>query len=395
MVTESAQHMFTQLIDRCVEFKASDLHVSAGMHAFARVDGQLRSITEEVINDETMTAIAASLMHEKQRQVFEDEQSLDLAYTASCGTPFRVNVFRERGKPALALRKLEQEFRTMEELHLPLQMKEFAEMPHGLVLVTGPTGSGKSTTLATLIHLINCNRNYHIITIEDPVEYMHHNICSMVRQRELYTHVPTFADGIRDALREDPDVILVGEMRDLETMRAAITASETGHLVFSTLHSGDAVGAIDRMTAMFPAEEQQSIRMQISTVLKGVIAQKLVPLASGRGRVPVVEIIRSNNAVSNSIRRGEPQNIYTCIDAGAEDGMVSWDMSLATLVSKRLVRKDDAILLCRNESVFESRLEMIGMQPEEEPVEAVLAGPEIAEASPVKGRWSLRRRHND
>ena len=349
---------FVDLLERSVSLRASDIHFSGGISPYYRIDAEMQPLDDYVLTPEEVDRMAAALMSPQQQEVFERNQTLDIAFTGPSGTRFRVNVYRERNQTAMAIRRLDDMFRTMEELHLPLQLEELADFPHGLVLVTGATGSGKSTTLAALIHRINCQRHCHIITIEDPVEYIHTNQCSLVHQRELYSDVPSFAEAVRAALREDPDVLLVGEMRDVETMRAAIIAAETGHLVLSTLHTGDAVGAIDRMISVFPAEEQSCVRDQLSRVLRAVVAQRLVKRCDGPGRVPAVEIMRVNHAVANQIRLGEPHQIYSVMQTATQDGMVILEQTLADLVVQGLIDNDDAFRLARDLNVFDSRLRM-------------------------------------
>lgn len=356
---DQALQVFTELVERSVELRASDLHITGGMSPYYRIDGQLVPSLEYVLIPELVERMARCLMSSQQQDVFAEKMHIDLAFTAPSGTRFRLNVFRERGQTSLAIRRLDEKFRTIEELHLPMQLAELAEFPHGLVIVTGATGSGKSTTLATLLHRINCNRPCHIMTIEDPVEFIHENQRALVRQRELYTDVPSYAGAVKAALREDPDVILVGEMRDTETMRAAITAGETGHLVFSTLHTGDTVGAIDRMISVFPAEEQTCVREQLSRVLRAVVSQRLIKRQDGQGRVPALEIMRVTNAVANLIRHGEPHQIYSVMQTAADDGMLIIDQSLAELVVKGLVSQDEALVHARDGSVFGQRLHML------------------------------------
>ncbi len=356
----SLGELFAELVERSVAMQASDLHLTGGMSPYYRVDGQLVPSLERVLSAEAVEAMAEALMSPQQRDVFRRTLTIDLAFTSPSGYRFRLNAFRDRGQTAMAIRRLDNKFQSLEALHLPEALAALADFPHGLVLVTGATGSGKSTTLATLLHRINCQRACHIMTIEDPVEFVHANHRSLVRQRELYTDVPSFAGAVRAALREDPDVILVGEMRDTETMRAAITAAETGHLVFSTLHTGDAVGAIDRMISVFPAEEQICVRDQMSRVLRAVVAQRLIKRCDGPGRVPALEIMRVNNAVANLIRHGEPHQIYTVMQTASEEGMLILDQSLAQLVATELISLDEAYGHVRDRNVFEQRLRMAG-----------------------------------
>jgi twitching motility protein PilT len=295
-------------------------------------------------------------MSDQQQQVFREKQQIDLAFFTPDNTRYRANVFRQRASVAIAIRRLDDNFLSFNDLNLPPQLGELANFPFGLVVVTGATGSGKSTTLATIIHQINHTRECHIITIEDPIEHVHKNEKSLVHQRELYCDVPDFASALKASLREDPDVLLVGEMRDLETMRAAITASETGHLVFSTLHTGDCVGSISRMVGAFPAEEQPMVRDQLSRVLRAVVSQRLVRHKNGKGRIPVIEIMRVNHALANLIRTGDMRQALTAIQSGAEEGMLLLEQSLACLVAAQLVAKEEALHWARDASVFESRL---------------------------------------
>jgi twitching motility protein PilT len=357
--TGSGSTELTGLLEQCIAMKASDLHLSAWSPPIVRLNGRLEPLADAPLSDAAVHRIATGLMHELQRAIFQEQHTLDVALSLPGGVRFRVNVFRERGHTALAIRRLDDRFRTLAELNLPLRLGELADLRDGLVLVTGPTGSGKSTTLATMIHQINSTRACHILTVEDPIEYVHANLRSLVHQRELHRDVPTFADAVRSALREDPDVILVGEMRDTETMRAAITAAETGHLVYSTLHTGDAVGALDRMIGMFPAGEQESIRAQLSMVLRAVVAQRLLPALNGAGRAPAVEVLRVTPAVANLIRTGKSQQIYSAIETGAALGMQTLEQSLAGLVSNERVAMDAARMLVRDARSFEGHLRLI------------------------------------
>jgi twitching motility protein PilT len=321
-----------------------------------RVRNEVVPVSEEVLSPFAVEQMAMTLMTDHQRRVFAEKLSIDFAFFADSGVRYRTNVFRQRGTVALAIRRLDNEFRSFDELTLPPQMAELGEFDHGLVIVTGPTGSGKSTTLATLIHQINSTRSCHIITIEDPLEFIHANRKSLVRQRELYCDVPTFADAIRAALREDPDVLLVGEMRDVDTIRVAIIAAETGHLIFSTLHTNDVVGSVSRMVGVFPAEEQDAVRNQLSRVLRAVVSQRLIHRQDKPGRVPAVEIMRVTPAVANLIRTGELQQIYSTMQTGNSDGMLLLEQSLAVLLAHGLISHDDALQLARDPAILETRL---------------------------------------
>lgn len=356
---DSSQLKFHDLLNLCVKLQASDIHLTSDCLPYMRVRNEIKPVSDEVFSSLAIEQIAHSMMTDAQRQVFEETHTLDYAFLSPGGSRFRVNVYRQRGTMALCLRRLDEEFRSFDELTLPPQMTKLAEYGHGLVLVTGPTGSGKSTTLATIINQINETRASHIITVEDPIEYVHANKASLVHQRELHCDVLTFADAVRAALREDPDVILVGEMRDRPTMRAAIIAAETGHLVLSTLHTGDVVGSISRMISVFPAEEQDAVRNQLSRVLRAVVAQRLVHRVDGIGRAPAVEIMFVTPAIQNLIRTGELTQIYSMMQTGNADGMLLLEESLARLLAFGLIGREEATQLVRDRSIFEARLQRI------------------------------------
>lgn len=355
-MTVPPQQRLDQMLAECEQLSATDLHLTGGELPYVRCQGQLRPLGTDPIADPTVLAMASSLMTPQQLEQFETRHTVDIAYSPPGSSRFRINVFRERGRVAVAIRRLEEGFRSLAGWNLPPQLDQLAQLRDGLVLVTGPTGSGKTTTLATLLNDINRHRSCHIVTIEDPVEYIHHNQRSLVHQRELYTDVPSFAEAVRSSLREDPDVILVGEMRDNETIQAAITAAETGHLVFSTLHTSDAVGAIDRMIGVFSSEQQRLVRQQVSMVLRAVVAQRLLPTRRGHGRVPAVECLQVTNAVAHLIRTEKSQQIYSLIEAGSSNGMQTFEQSLAELVVKGLVDEDVARRMARVETLFTQRL---------------------------------------
>ncbi len=353
---DHVQRKLKEILDLCVELQASDIHLTSGCPTYMRIRSDIKQVSPEVLTPFAMEQMAMHMMTDHQRQVFAERQTIDFAFFSESGTRFRVNVFKQRGTIALAIRRLDENFRSFEQLTLPPQMNQLASFPHGLVIVTGSTGSGKSTTLATLINQINETRAAHIITIEDPLEFIHQNKKCLVRQRELHCDVPSFADAVRAALREDPDVILVGEMRDLETMRAAIIAAETGHLVFSTLHTGDVVGSISRMMSVFPAEEQGAVKNQLARVLIEGLGQEWHDRIGGQGRVPAVEIMFVTSAIANLIRTGELQQIYSMMQTGNADGMLLLEQSLANLYHFGLVTREDAMRVVRDSSIFESRL---------------------------------------
>jgi len=363
-----AQKKFQEILEHCGKINASDIHITGGVQPYMRIQSELRPVLDEVLTPDAVEQMAMGMMSEHQRQTFAKEHNLDFAFFSDNETRFRVNVFRQRGTVAMAIRRLDNEFRSLDDLTLPPQLLRMAEYQNGLVIVTGPTGSGKSTTLATIIDQINRHRSCHIITIEDPVEFIHRNKKSLVRQRELHLDVLSFADALRAALREDSDVLLVGEMRDLETMRAAMIAAETGHLVLSTLHTNDVVGAISRINSVFPAEEQDAVRNQLARVLRAVVAQRLIDKTDKTGRVPAVEIMFVTPAISNLIRTGELQQVYSLMQTGNSEGMLLLEQSLANLFAYGLITKDDALRLARDENIFEMRVRRVqqsrgGAQP--------------------------------
>ncbi len=354
-----AKERFENLLRRCINYGASDLHLSAWCAPTYRVNGALRPEDEAPLAAEDIRHLVESLLNPAQRTVLEQQRSLDLSHTLPEGERFRLNLYHERGSLAVAARWLENRFHSLESLRLPPVLHRFAELKDGLVLISGVTGSGKSTTLASLLNEINANRPCHILTVEDPIEFVHVNRRAMVHQRELHTDVPSFAEAVRAAMREDPDVILVGELRDLETMRAAIMAAETGHLVFSTLHTGDAVGVLDRFVGMFPGEEQDAIRQQLSMVLRAVVTQYLLPARPG-GRVPVLEILIVTPAVANLIRHYRPQQIYSAMESGRALGMQTLDFALAERVREKLLDEAVARRLVRNPAAFDEMVKAGG-----------------------------------
>ncbi|MCG8428268.1 MAG: PilT/PilU family type 4a pilus ATPase [Chromatiales bacterium] len=352
--------LFNRLLTECVSRGASDLHISSGDRAVFRVSGGLQRQQESSISQEEVEAICTGIMTEHQCHEFSQKLTVDLGYTSTDGERFRVNCYREMGRPAIAVRHLDQQMLSLEQLRLPPQLHKLAYLKSGLVLVTGATGSGKSTTLAALLDEINRNRQCHILTVEDPVEFVHANQQSLVHHRELYSDVPTFADAVRAAMREDPDVIMVGEMRDIETMRAALTAAETGHLVFSTLHTGEAVGAVERLVGSFPGEEQAVARHRIAMSLRAVIAQHLVPSHNGKGRVPAVEVLMMNRAISNLIENTKTRQIYSAMESGANEGMQTLDQALADLIRKNLISRELALSVCHDDAALDRLIRLAG-----------------------------------
>lgn len=338
------------------QMKASDIHISQGLPLMFRIDGKLVEAPVQFDEDATR-ALIESTLDESHREALDTQRlDADFAIAAPDGTRSRVNVFYQQGKISATLRLLNDEIPTMEQLGLPPVLKKLADEPRGLILVTGPTGSGKSTTLAAMIDHINKTRSDHIITIEDPIEYVYQGRCSLIHQREVGADVRSFASALRSALREDPDVILVGEMRDYETISAAVTAAETGHLVMSTLHTIGAAQTIDRIIDVCPAGAQNQIRGQLAAVLRGVITQQLLPLAVGKGRCAATEILVGTDAVANLIREGKCYQIPSILQSGAALGMHSLNADLARLVSTGRITREAAERCATNKSDLKNYL---------------------------------------
>jgi twitching motility protein PilT len=354
----TAVHSIDQLLEGMETLRASDLHISAGSPPVARVRGEMTVLEElpELSADNTQQLLYRILSTEQQKRLEVDRQ-IDLSYAISGVARFRVNVFFQRATLGAAFRMIPTQIKSLEELGLPSQLAALADPPRGLVLVTGPTGSGKSTTLATLIDQINRTRNEHILTIEDPIEFLHWHRSCIVNQREVGPDTPSFADALRAALRQDPDVVLVGEMRDLETISTALTAAETGHLVFATLHTQSAPQTIDRIIDVFPAEQQDQVRMQLAGTLQGIVTQTLVPTADGRGRIAALEILLPDDAVRNLIRQGKVEQIYSVIQTGTARGMQTMEQALADLVLRKVITRDIAIGRSSRPEQLESLLE--------------------------------------
>lgn len=330
------------LLQEVIDKNASDLHLQVGLRPILRIDGALEPAQEsQVMNDEAVENLIYSIVDEEQKQILEKDKELDFSFAFGDLGRFRVNAYHERGNLAAALRLIPSDIRSIEELGLPKVMKKFTEYPRGLVLVTGPTGSGKSTTLAAMIDKINAERAVHIITIEDPIEYTHENQKSVVAQREVHYDTYSFATSLRSTLRQDPDVVLIGEMRDLETIAAAITIAETGHLVFATLHTNSASQSVDRMVDVFPPHQQQQIRVQLASILQGIAAQRLVP-AIGGGRIPAAEVMVANSAVRNIIREGKTHQLDSVIQTGGEQGMQSMDKTLVNMIKGGKITYEEA-----------------------------------------------------
>lgn len=341
-MADSTQVRIEPLLDEVIKRKASDLHIQVGLAPILRVDGKLAPVPgSEVLNDEAVEALIFSILDEDQKQILLKDKEFDFSFAYGDLGRFRVNAFHERGNLAAALRLIPNELLSIEQLQLPQIVNKFAEFPRGLVLVTGPTGSGKSTTLAALVDKINRERAHHIVTIEDPIEFTHKSKKSVVVQREVHYDTYSFSAALRSSLREDPDVVLIGEMRDLETIAAAITIAETGHLVFATLHTNSASQSIDRMVDVFPPHQQPQIRAQLANILMSIVSQRLVPSIGG-GRVAAAEILVATPAVRNIIREGKSHQLEAVIQTGAEFGMQSMDKTLVSLVQKGTITYDEA-----------------------------------------------------
>jgi twitching motility protein PilT len=324
---------FADLLMEVVHRKASDLHLSSGAHPSVRVRGRLGPLEEyPKLSSSDTREIIYSILTGDQRQRLETNWQLDFAYSIPGHARFRVNAYYQRGAIGAAFRLIPFGLTSIEDLGLPATVHEFTRRPRGFVLVTGPTGSGKSTSLAAMIDEINNTREEHIMTIEDPIEFLHGHKKCIVNQRELGSDAHSFADALKAALRQDPDVILVGEMRDLETISTALTAAETGHLVFATLHTQDTAQTIDRIIDVFPAHQQGQVRVQLSVALQGIMTQQLLPTADGSGRVVACEVLVPNPAIRNLIREGKTHQIYSVLQTSSAAGMQTMDTSLATLV---------------------------------------------------------------
>ena len=342
-----------EILVMAVEAKASDVHLTVGLPPVFRINGKLKRIDREKLSNQDTLSLADELMDEKHLLVFHEKGEVDFSHTILGVSNFRINVFKQNGVVAASIRLIPKLIPTLEELNLPPILASFAKLPRGLVLVTGPTGSGKSTTLAAMINYINQNKKEHIITLEDPIEYRYEHLNCIVNQREVNSDTLSFSNGLRAALREDPDVILVGEMRDAETIGIAITAAETGHLVLATLHTADAAQTVNRIIDVFPENQQQQIRVQLAGTLQGIVAQQLLPTVAGNSRVAVFEILVATPALRNIIREGKTHQLQSYIQTGSQYGMVSMDAALGKLVRMHVVDKEVALQRCVEPKEFE------------------------------------------
>ena len=345
------------LLRYAVSIGASDLHLTVSMPPTVRLHGALRPIDDtERLDERTLREMVYGILTQSQREQFEEDHELDTSHSIAGVGRFRVNVCIQRGTIAVALRPIPHEVPEFSQLGVPEAVAGFANLRRGLVLVTGPTGSGKSTTLASLIDIINRSRPLHIVTVEDPIEFLHAHKRSVITQREVGADTFSFAEALRRALRQDPDVILVGEMRDLETISTALTAAETGHLVFATLHTQDAPSTIDRVIDVFPPNQQDQIRIQLGSSLAGVVTQQLVPTADGSGRCVATEVLVCTPGIQNLIRSAKTHQIYSLMQTGGQYGMQTMDQSLAALVRDKRITQAVALDRCRNEDDFRNHL---------------------------------------
>ena len=336
-----------RLFAEAYEKNASDIHITVGVPPILRIDGDLHPVESlEVLDPKATEEIAMHLMGEYEKNILEEFGEVDFSYSLLKKGRFRVNAYKQRGSLSIAIRPIPFETPSLDTLMLPEVLKEMAMKDRGLFLVTGPTGSGKSSTLASMINYINSKKTAHIITLEDPIEFLHKHRSSIVDQREIGSDSRSFAGALRGALRQDPDIILVGEMRDLETIQIAITAAETGHLVLSSLHTNGAAETVERIIDVFPPSQQQQIKVQLSNVLNGVLSQQLLRRSDNHGRVAACEIMVGNKAIHNNIREGKTHQIMSSIQTGSGDGMISMDNYIVNLYNRRLISYDEALAHC-------------------------------------------------
>jgi twitching motility protein PilT len=349
------------LLKIAAERRASDLHIKVGSHPVIRVDGELVPLVElKRLMQEDTIAMAFSIMSSRQKEKFKNNYEIDIAYSVPGLGRFRCNIFQQRGTVGMVLRVIPVKILSIRELMLPVVLEKIAEERRGLILCTGTTGSGKSTTLAAMIDYINTHRTEHIMTVEDPIEFLHKHKNCIVNQREVGADTHGFTAALKHVLRQDPDVILVGEMRDLETISTAITAAETGHLVFATLHTQDAPQTIDRIIDVFPPHQQQQVRVQLSTTLQGVVTQQLIPTIDGQGRAVACEVLVTTPAIRNLIREGKVHQIYSSMQAGGRYGMQTMDMSLAQHVKAGTISQQMAYERCHDSEELQRLLGSTG-----------------------------------
>lgn len=347
---------FFKLVQEGIEKKASDIHITVGLPIVFRINGELVKVTDEELTPDDTESLSKLLLNEKQLKLLQENGEIDISYSSPGVGRFRINVYKQRGSYGIAIRIIPLEIPTIEELGLPIIVNDLTKLRRGLILVTGPTGSGKSTTLAYMIDQINKQRKCHIMTLEDPIEYLHKHNKSIINQREIGNDSLSFANALRSALRQDPDVILVGEMRDLETISIALTAAETGHLVLSTLHTLGAAKTIDRIIDVFPPHQQQQIRIQLSTVMESILSQQLLPTMDKKSRVAAFEVMVATGAIRNLIREEKAHQIDTAIQTGSKLGMQTLDNSLLALYKKGLISQDDLLIQAVNPDLIKKYL---------------------------------------
>jgi len=345
-----------ELCGLAVRSRASDLHLTVGLPPMVRIDGRLTRTSFTSLGANDVRRLVYDILTDAQLERFEQEHELDFSHGVKGVGRFRVNIYFQRDAVAAALRAIPHQIPTIEELNLPPMLRDITQRTSGLVLVTGYTGSGKSTTNAAMVNYINETRNVHIVSIEDPIEYLHLHKQAMVNQRELGSDTFSFGKALRSVLREDPDVVLIGEMRDLETIEAALTIAETGHLVFGTLHTRNSPQTVDRIVDVFPPHQQSQVRVQLANTVEAVISQQLVPLLTGLGRVPAVEIMLANGAIRNLIREAKTHQMQSVIESSGADGMETMDASLADLVVRGLIAHEEALLRCIDADNFQRLL---------------------------------------
>ena len=352
-----------EILRQAVEAKASDIHIVVERPPMVRVNGAIRPLANfPVLTAEDTKSLVYSMLFQEQIARFEERLELDISYFIPGLSRFRVNVLSQKNGIEAALRLIPSRIPSPAEIRLSDAILSLTKLPRGLILITGPTGTGKTTTLASMLNLINMEKHEHILTIEEPIEYVYDHKRCIVRQREVGNNTHSFAEALKHALRQDPDVILVGEMRDLETISLALTAAETGHLVFSTLHTQDAPQTIDRMIDVFPPHQQQQVRAQVAATLKGVICQQLIPRADGRGRVAAREVMIVTSAISNLIREGKIHQIYSSIETGFKYGMHTLETSLAELVKEKLITIEGAFAKANNPDLLRLKLSAMGVK---------------------------------
>jgi twitching motility protein PilT len=341
------------LLEEVLRQDASDLHLSVSVPPIIRIDGKLRPLSEyPPLTPEQVEGLVYQIVDEQQKEILIRDKEVDFSFAFGDLARFRANAYHQRGSIGLALRLIPTKIKTLDELGMPKVCHDLTKLPRGLVLVTGPTGSGKSTTLAAMLDEINTSRSEHIITVEDPIEYNHDNKRSIIEQREVHYDTRSFASALRSALRQDPDVVLIGEMRDLETIATAITIAETGHLAFATLHTNNAAQSVDRIIDVFPPFQQQQVRIQLASIIQGIVSQRLVP-AIGGGRVAITEIMVANAAVRNIIREGKTHQLEGVIQTGADQGMITMDAALANYIKSGKITLEEA----KNYSIDHTQLE--------------------------------------